>query len=274
VCALTPFGLTGPARDFRTTAFISYAMSGCAHRAGPATGPPLMVPGQQQWDEASIHAAVAVMAALRVRDRGEGGQLIDLAVHEVGAAKDFLVERYDVEAMGAWGRAVHVGIPPTGRWECADGILDIGAHQRHHWDAFLEMAGHPEELSEPALADAVLRRELHDGLAEVVAGVMAARTRAEAFSAGQRAGLPCSPLNTPAEFVADDQPRARGIFQLTEKEGVGAFAAPWRWVHSAPELISLRRPAPTLGQHNREVYGEELGHDEAELAAWRENGLV
>ena len=55
---------------------------------------------------------------------------------------------------------------------------------------------------------------------------------------------------------------------------IGQRSIPWRWLHSNPELIHLRRPAPTLGEHNVEVYVEELGSRKGELEIWEADGLV
>jgi CoA:oxalate CoA-transferase len=273
VCAITPFGLTGPWRDLRATPFTSFAMSGGMHRVGPLDGPPVAIPAQVSWDEAGIHAAAAVMAALEARSRW-GGQTIDLSAHEVAAGKDFLVERYDREAMTAWGRSRVVGYPPTGTWECVDGPFEVACHQLHHWDAFLAMLDHPDELSEPSLRDPLIRRAVFDGLEKVIAKLMATRSRGELFAKGQTAGLPCCPQYRPAEFVEDVQPRARDIFVPVAEPVLGTVTLPWSSFLSSPRMRSLRRPAPSLGQHNREVYVDQLGYRPDELGVWRDGGLV
>ena len=273
VVALTPFGLTGPYAGYRATPLISHAMSGLMHRCGTTETPPLTIPGQILWDEAGIHAAVAAIAALSARPR-VGGQLLDLAVHEMAPAHDFLLEKYDAEAVGNWGRAVSVGVPPSGVWDCVDGPFDVAAHQRRHWDAFLEMLDEPETLAEPALEDPVMRRQIFDGVVELIEPLLRDKNRLEMFEKGQAAGLPCCPVNTPADFAADAQPESRELFVEQEVPGLGRVRLPWRSFHSSPEMQVLRRPAPTLGQHNPEIYIDELGHTEAELGAWKEAGLV
>ena len=57
------------------------------------------------------------------------------------------------------------------------------------------MLDHPDELSEPSLADPVLRREIFDGLTELIAGLVKDRSRLDLFEKGQAAGLPCAPVN-------------------------------------------------------------------------------
>jgi CoA:oxalate CoA-transferase len=273
IASITPFGLIGPQRDLRMTPFLSFAMSGGMHWIGQQDGPPLAVPGQLQWDEAGINAAAGVVAAILARDR-VGGQLLDLSVHEVGVAKDFLLERYDVARPDAWGRTAGVGIPPTGVWLCADGLFAIAAHQDHHWQAFLSMLDQPEVLSEPSLSDPLVRRDIFDGLQEVISGLVAHRRRSELFEKGQAVGLPCAPVNTPGDFVRDIQPRARQIFEAVTTFRGDSVTIPWRWCHSDGPLLHLRRPPPGLGQHNVEVFIDELGFSPADLAEWKEAGIV
>jgi benzylsuccinate CoA-transferase BbsE subunit len=273
LAAITPFGLTGPLRNWRSTPYLSYAMGGGMHRAGKAGGPPLGIPGQQQWDEAGLYGAIAVLGALRSRP-STGGQLLDLAVHEVAFTKDYMIPRYDVDGMAEWGRSVLVGFPPTGTWQCRDGSLDISCYQAHHWGAFLQMVDNPPELADPELNQALVRRQKSEELIKTIAELLAPRSRLELFAKGQKAGLPCSPLYLPGDFVSDEQPRARGLFAAVEAVGLGEVKLPWGIFKSSPTLLQLRRPAPRLGEHNYEVYVEELGHANAEIRAWEESELV
>src|SRR5262249_20649597 len=152
--------------------FLSFAIGGGMHWAGQKDGPPLAAPGQLAWDEAGLHAALGIVSALFDPDRA-AGQLLAFSVHQGQAGQDFGLERYDVSRPGEWGgRFAGVGIPPSGTWQCADGPLGIAAHQEHHWQAFLEMLDHPDELSEPSLNDPLVRRMIFDGLELVIGGLV------------------------------------------------------------------------------------------------------
>jgi len=273
VCVVTPYGLTGPHRHWRATHFVAYAASGCMHKIGPPEGPPVVIPGLQHWDDTGAHAAVSILAALRNR-AAVGGQTIDISALEVGATRDFAFDRYDVEGM-VFDRSVGVGYPPTGTWQCADGPFDVAAHQLRHWDAFLDMLDRPVELSDPSLQDVLVRREIFDGLQDAISKLMASRRRADLLERGQAAGLPCAVLNTPAEFVADEQLAAREYFvTVSGNQGGGEVRMPGAAFKSSPELFAITRAAPGLGEHNHEVFVGELGHSSDELAAWRDDGLV
>ena len=273
VCVVTPYGLTGPHRHWRATHFVAYAATGLMHKVGPPEGPPVVIPGQQHWDDTGAHAAVSILAALRNRD-DVGGQLIDISALEVAATRDFAFDRYDVEGM-ALDRSVTIGYPPTGTWQCADGPFDVAAHQTRHWDAFLEMLGRPDVLSDPSLEDVLVRREIFDGLQDTISDLVAPRSRAELLERGQAAGLPCAVLNTPAEFVADEQLAARGYFvTVPAADGGGEVRMPGAAFTSSQALFAITGAAPRLGEHNDEVFVDELGHSIDELASWREDGLV
>ena len=136
------------------------------------------------------------------------------------------------------------------------------------------MLDHPDELSEPALVDPLVRREIFDGLQEAIAALMAQRSRQDLFEKGRAAGLPCAPVNTPIDFVGDVQPRARQIFESIADSDGDPVTIPWRWAHSTAPLLGLRRPAPGLGQHNVAVYVDELGFTDDQLEQWKDAGVV
>src|SRR4029079_2894741 len=98
--------------------------------------------------------------------------------------------------------------------------------QVQHWEAFLEMLDHPEELAAPSLTDMATRQLIFDGVSEIIGTLLAPRSRYELFDRGQRIGLPVGLLNTPAQFVADEQLAARNVFVNLGRPGTGAVPAP------------------------------------------------
>ena len=271
-CFITPFGLTGPFRDWRATPFTSFALSGYMHAVGAPEGPPLAMPGQQFYDEAGIWAALLVQATLR-GPRQSWSRVLDLSVHEVGWFNKLGTEQYDLAGQ-IKTRATNFGPPPGGIWRCRDGFLDVGAHSSHHWDLFVDLLGRPDVLTDPIYRDRVTRVQLFDVLTEIIADLLVTRSAKEFVVAGQSAGLPCALMQTPAEFAQDPQATARGYFVLSSREGTGAFRIPGRPFLSSPPLIDYRRPAPRLGEANEQVYVDDLGHSERELKQWRADGLV
>ena len=271
-CFITPFGLTGPYRDWRATPFTSFAMSGYMHAFGTPEGPPLAMPGQQFYDETGIWAAFLVQAALRAQWEPRG-QVIDLSVHEVGLFNKLGTEQYGLAGQ-IKSRATNFGPPPGGIWPCRDGLVDIGAHSDRQWQLFVDLLGSPDVLSDPIYRDRVMRVQLFDVLTTVIADQLRTWNVHEFVAAAQAAGLPCAVTQTPAQFTQHPQPAARGFFVQSSRFGTGSVSIPGRPFISEPPLVAYRRPAPSLGEANEEVYLRDLGCTTSELERWRSDGLV
>lgn len=270
LCAITPFGLTGPWRSWRATPFTSFAASGQMHAVGPEDGPPVAMPGQQLYDQASTRAAALVMSTVR---SPLAAQTIDVSAHEVGAWQYQVIQRFATSGR-IMTRATNFGPPPGGIWQCRDGYVDIAAHSVHHWDVFVKLLGSPQDLLDPMYADRMMRVELFDLLTVFITEHMAAQGAQEFVERGQAAGLPCALQYRPDEYLKDEHPRVRGSFVQVEHPDLGAITLPGPVVTTSPAVARYRRPAPGLGQHNIDVYVDELGHHISELDAWRDSGLV
>jgi crotonobetainyl-CoA:carnitine CoA-transferase CaiB-like acyl-CoA transferase len=255
VCSVTPFGVTGPYARRRATHLTSFAQSGAMWRAGPAGTPPVPLPPNLHWHIASAHAAVAILAALGVRDR-VGAQFVDISAQEVEQYHEVLWEAYHFQGLRPGGRTIPIGVPPTGVWQCRDGLFDIAAHQVQHWEAFLELLDHPAELAESSLADMATRQLIFDGVSEIVASLLAPLSRYELFDRGQQIGLPVGLLNTPAQFVADEQLAAREFFVDLGRTETGPLPAPGPAVRTVPSLFEPAGPAPLLDEHGAALRAE------------------
>ena len=99
------------------------------------------------------------------------------------------------------------------------------------------------------------------------------RTKREIVDIFQAAGIPCAPLNTTADLVSDPQLAARGFFIDIDHPMAGKFKYPGAPFRMTESPFAIRRPAPMLGQHNAEVFGE-LGYDSNDLAVMSATGVI
>src|ERR1700733_14192304 len=182
VCAITPFGLTGPYRSWRATHLTSCALGGGMYQYGPSEGPPLVLPGRQLSDHAGTPAAIAVLAALRARS-AVGGQFIDISAHEVLGSSLYELHRYTnfQDIMRRRDRSTGVG----GMWPCRDGLVEFAASTQKHWAGFVRLLGSPPELSDPALADPAVRQQRAEEIMAVVGPAILAMSREEFVGRGQ-----------------------------------------------------------------------------------------
>lgn len=253
VCSITPFGIGGPYWHRPFTHATAFAQSGLMAGTGPPGEPPVAMPADILWHDASVFAAIGVLGALAVRD-DIGGQFIDVSAQEVAAHQFIALAAYHAQGQPPGQRVTGSLIPPSGVWECADGRIDVAAYADRHWPAFLEMTGHPDQLSEPSLADMAVRRQIFDGLAPVIQAVLADHKRDDLFDRGQRAGLPVCLRNTPAEFVADRQLAERNYWVNLARSGEPPFPAPGPPVLTRPQVFRPAVGAPRLAEHGEEPF--------------------
>jgi crotonobetainyl-CoA:carnitine CoA-transferase CaiB-like acyl-CoA transferase len=271
-CFLTPFGATGPLRDWRATPLIAHALSGLMYSVGPEAGPPLTIPGRPHWDEAGVRAALCIGAALYERPR-VGGQVLDVSAHEVAASQDDILHRFDVAGL-VLARRLNFAPPPSGVWAVADGTVDIAANTPGHWDAFVKTMGSPPELAEERWKDRAARIHHHTHLSEIVARRLSPWRREQFIAEGQANGLPCSAFNTPEEFLADQQRDARQPLGTLTHPQLGTCPVPGAPIHTDGPFHATDLVAVAPGHDTEALLTTELGHAAAELAQWREAGLV
>lgn len=233
------FGLVGPWRDHVGWAMVFEQACGLAQVTGHADGQPLN-PGGFADPVVGVHAAVALQAALRHRERTGEGQLIEVAQVEVMAAVT-AEQVIQAQATGvAPGRTGNQSdeAPFEAVVRAADGWLAVSAQE------------------EPDLA----------GVADRPAAEVADELLAK--------GIPASAVLTVPGMLDEPQLVARGYYQPLAHPLTGEVPYPgWPMSFSAGVPEHHRAVAPTLGQHNDEVLGR-LGLDAGDLAALREQRVI
>ena len=209
----------------------------------------MVVPGQQLYDFAGTHAAVAVLAALRARPRGR--RPADRHVGARGADRScFDIYSYTNSALIGRRRPRATRYSSgDGIWLCRDGAIEFVASTDKHWFALVELLGRPAELSDPAWAHPGVRQP-HDrqDRRDHAAARSAVLSREDFVTRGQQLGLPCALVNTVGQFVVDPQPRSRDFFVPGQLAGSGESELPGPPFRCTERVLDqYRRPAPRLG---------------------------
>jgi crotonobetainyl-CoA:carnitine CoA-transferase CaiB-like acyl-CoA transferase len=255
ICCLTPYGLDGPLRDRRATQLTAYADSGGMWSIGPPEGPPRTIPAFPFYDELSAHAAFCIMVALRERPHS-GAQVIDLCLHDMLAYRESTaVSFYTIAGHSLTSRRRMPAMPPTGIWDVSDGQVELLIWNPPHWDGFLEIVGRPADLLDPALRQRTERHARADQLAPRVRELLAPFTRQGFWDLALTYRVPCAPVNTLLQVTRDPQLASRGFWVEHERAQTGPFRAPGRPLNSSAPLLSYRREAPLLGEHDQELLG-------------------
>ena len=255
ICCLTPYGLDGPWRDRRATQLTAYADSGAMWSIGPAEGPPRVIPAFPFYDELSAHAAFCIMVALRERPQA-GGQVIDLSLHDLLAFRESTaVSYYTMVGRSLMSRNRVLSMPPTGIWDVSDGQIEMLIWNPPHWDGFLEIVGRQADLLDPALRDRVERFARADQLVPRVRELLAPFTMQGFWDLALTHRVPCAPVNTILQVTQDPQLIGRDFWAEHDRPHTGPFRAPGRPLRSSAPLLSYRREAPLLGEHDEELLG-------------------
>jgi crotonobetainyl-CoA:carnitine CoA-transferase CaiB-like acyl-CoA transferase len=142
------------------------------------------------------------------------------------------------------------------------------------WDDVAEFYGR-EELKEDRFADPVQRIVNGQALDNILIDAAKDRTMAEMFrTASEQYRMLFGIVQTPADLARCAQLDARKFFQEVEHPVIGKIKVPFRLWNMTESPARYLRPAPLLGQHNVEVYGEILGCTEAEAESLREAGVI
>jgi crotonobetainyl-CoA:carnitine CoA-transferase CaiB-like acyl-CoA transferase len=275
MASVSGFGQDGPYSRYKAPDIVNFAMGGLMYSSGTPEAAPVVAPGEQAYHGASIIAAFGILAALCLRLSTDEGQLVDISAHEVMASQNHeQIMRYSVRSdIGGRTGSQHAAAPAR-IFSCKDGYVHICVLRPGHWRSFLELVGNPEVLMDDMWYDSFLRRRHHDLIDPFAVEFTKSRTKTEIAELCQARGIPCTPVNTPEDFSHSPHVKTRDLITEIEHPVIGQhsyLSSPYR-LSQTP--CRIERPAPLLGQHNKEIYCEELGYPEEELTRFKAEGII
>jgi len=257
-CSITGLRRTGPHRDRAGLDLILQAESGLMSVTGEPGRPPVKV-GVPVTDLASaLYGAFAIVTALVARERTGRGQLIDLSLIESGvslAIWESGVYLTTGEVPGPLGSA-HRLTAPYQAFKTADGYVAIGATTPPTWTAFCRVTGLERLEVDPAWRDGSTRNKRAAELASIIETVTTTRATHEWIAVLSDAGVPCGRINDLAAVFADPHLAERGLFVDLPHPTLGSVRAIGSPLHLSETPPVMRRAAPLLGEHTREVLAE------------------
>ena len=305
--SVTPFGQTGPYRDYKGSDIIGLAMGGLLYIGGFPGDPPHQAGASQAFHETSVNACVATLAALRNRDVTGEGQWIDVSMQEcVAVALQYVMQFYDLRkeivvrngtplattatlparrlpAMGLFPcRNGYVNLFPRGRFyeliEWMDSKQLAGDLKEEKWQNVVELISTAEGLlklfSDAEATEKYMEQECPH-IDAVVAEFVSKHTKIELCEEGQRWRIPVVPVNDIRDLVENPQLLYRQFFVDIHYPELGVtlrdLGAPYRFSET-PWKISRR--APFVGEHNLEIYHDELGLTVETILLLKEGGII
>ena len=237
VVSITPFGLTGPWRDWQTEEIVEWALGGYMYFGGDPDREPLMVPGHQGQLHAGLQGAIAATAALWwARETGEGQHVDVSRLESLWTAHCWTTT--------AWTHEGSV-LRRAGTWaiECKDGWA-IFMPNLWNPDNFV-LFERPDLRDDPRFADRQAWADHQQELLDIARSWCIEHTAAEVFERAQELRIACSPVYEAPALLEQEQLRARGWFigPPWSASGVELPGYPYKLSESPP---SLRLPPPRL----------------------------
>lgn len=275
---VTGFGQTGPYSPRPGFGTVAEAMSGYAFTNGFPDRPPSLPSFALGDGICALYGAVASLAALQHRDRISGrGQMIDLSLVEPLFA--FLGPQalvYDQlgmvqERLGnltTWTSPRNTYLTSDQRW------VAISASSQRIAERLIALVGREDLIAEPWFADHAGRAAHAEELDREIGGWIAQRTQAEVLAAFEEAQAAVGPVYSIADIFEDPQFRARGMVTEVDHPQLGSVRAPQVVPFLSDTPGSIRNFGGEIGEHNRAIYLDQLGHGEEEVEQWRRDGTI
>jgi len=268
--SITPFGLTGPYRDFRAVDLnlIHAGGWGWVFPGVPAdmTKPPIKPFGHQALIQAGIHGATAALAACYGATWSGRGEHVDLSIQEVLAS--FLGRHLHcyIYSGRVESRLPHKISSPSACFPCRDGAVFILCPEQDQWWRLVEMMGNPE-WAVPEEFDSPTARGERTEIINSKLSEWTATWEAEAlFKACQERRIPAAPVLTFDRIAEQEHLRARGFFVEHDHPVAGKVTLTGPSFRFRDRWWALRSPAPRLGEANAQ---EELGFRAHEKNAYQ-----
>ena len=274
--SMSGFGQTGPYGRKGGFDIIAQGMSGIMMMTGHPGGRPAKVGIAMNDIACGVTTLYGILGAYIGRLRHGTGQFLETSLLEAGLA-------WSIWEFGAWfGGGEHPTATgtrhrrsaPYQAFRSADGYVTVGASGEKLWRAFaLQVCERPAWLEDERFRTNALRLRNVDALEQEIEAVLAQGSTAHWIERLDAAGVPGGPVYTYDQTLADPQVKARRMVVDIEHPRIGPMKTLGLPVKSGGELTAIRRPAPLLGQHTREVL-REAGFGDAEADALLAEGVV
>ncbi|NOT55674.1 MAG: CoA transferase [Deltaproteobacteria bacterium] len=279
LCSISALGQTGPLAHKPGYDYIAQAYAGVTSMIGEKDEAPY-IPLVGLGDVSTgVHGALAVLAALRHRDRTGRGQHLDVALLDV-YYNFHEVNVHQIKASGGKIKPTRVGrhmtyLSPGGVFRATGGHVVIMSFF-HHWPDLCRAMERPDLIDDPRYKNDLVRLERRDEVVKIIEDWL--HTFPDVPSAVahmERFNVPVAPVLSVEDTLSYPHLRERGTVRtISDATHDGEFDVPGFPLKFSEFPEELPLTAPTLGQHNEEVLTQYLGRTAADVQKLREAGVL
>ena len=273
--SISGYGQSGPLSSKGGFDLVAQGVSGIMSVTGEAGGAP-MKSGIPITDlGAALFAIVGILAALEHRHTTGQGQHVDTSLVDAGIAlsvweaTQYFSGRGVPEPLGS----AHRMSAPYQAFRCADGFITVGAANDRTFGRLCGVLGHPEWADAPEFRTDGLRTRHRDDLAARIESISRTQPCRHWLALFDANAVPCGPINDYAQVFQDPQVIAREMVVEIEHPTLGPMRALGSAIKMSATPPDVRRRAPLLGEHTKDVL-LETGFSEEEIARLIAGGVV
>jgi crotonobetainyl-CoA:carnitine CoA-transferase CaiB-like acyl-CoA transferase len=274
-CAISGYGRSGPYADKGGFDLIAQGFAGIMSITGEPGGPPAKSGTSIADINAGILAALGILAAVVARAKTGRGQVVETSLMEAAVQQTFWqAAMYFATGVnpGPTGSA-HILTAPYQAFPTQDGWINIGGANQPNWERIVKVIGMPHLNDDARFRTNGDRMKNLAALTPLIAQRLREKPSAHWIREFEAAGVPVGPVNRIGDMLADPQVAAREMVVEVEHPRAGRVKTLGTPVKFSETPGDVRRPAPLLGEHTREVL-TELGYSAAQIDALQQEGAI
>jgi len=294
VTSITPFGQSGPYRDYKGSDLVVTALSGYLYLTGDRDRAPVRIGLPQVYLHAAAMAAGGSMTALYYREMTGEGQHVDVAAQQVQCVEAVtptptwdLLRRNEERAGSSIHRpGTHFTMPA--HYECQDGYVyftlwggTTGARGNQELVMWMDSEGLATDFLKSIdwfqldLANPKINQEYVNGIIEPITKFCKLHTKKELLEGAVEKHIMLFPLGSAKDTLESPQLAAREYWAEVEHPELGdTMTYPGPFIKLSETPVAIRRRAPLIGEHNEEIYINELGLTRKEMLALKQAGVI
>lgn len=288
--SITPFGQTGPYRDFKSSDIVSMAIGGIMSQTGEKDGPPCRLDQYHTYCLTGSNAALATLIAYYHRELSGEGQYIDVSMTECVIRENYREVPVSWE-FGHYNAARNGGLMNRGRfytrtiWPCKDGHVTwsmfggkVGANDNQRIANWMDEEGVLGDLSDIQwrnLDFETLTQQDIDRIEKSVSALLSKYDKRYLEREAIKRGIRLSAVNDVKELYESDQLALRKFWKEIEHPELSEkITYPGQLFISNEMKAMVRHKAPDIGEHNLEIYKKEMGYSKEEMKYMAENAII
>lgn len=252
------FGQTSPISHRPCYDTVAQAMGGIINLTGFKEGSPVRV-GPSVADHVSgIYQAVGALIALQHRNRTGEGQLVDVSMLDtIFSILENSIPTYTMKGvLHERNGNIDSSIAPFDVYECKDGFVTIGVGNNPMWERFCKTIGREDLIDDERCDTNEARMQNYKSfLCDIISDWTRQYTKAEIEEIMDQSSIPCGPVLNIKEAIEHPHFKAREMMVTSNHPTMGELQIQGVVAKLSKTPGKVERPAPLLGQHNKEVFG-------------------